>query len=358
MKLAIDAGHGINTAGKRTPDDIREWTLNDRVLRGFEAEIKKYNDVQVVRLDDPTGKTDVSLVNRTNKANAENADYLISFHHNAYTGSWGNHGGTETLIQRSGGKDEELAKTLNDAIVATLGLRNRGVKVQNLHMNRESKAVSCLVEVGFMDSNTDMIIRNAVQGHAVGVNMAVAFANKYGLKLIEDAPTPPETSKKTNAEIAEEVKLGKWGNGDARKAALVNAGYDYYAIQAIINGSSPAPTPPPAPVKKTNVQIADEVINGKWGNDPKRSEDLKKAGYDPVAIQTEVNKKLGGSKPTATPIKKGDKVSVVNNVQYNGGRFSVLRSSYDVIEIKGDRVVIGVGKAVTVAINVVNLKKV
>lgn len=27
MKIALDAGHGYNTAGKRTPDGIREWTL-------------------------------------------------------------------------------------------------------------------------------------------------------------------------------------------------------------------------------------------------------------------------------------------------------------------------------------------
>ena len=28
---------------------------------------------------------------------------------------------------------------------------------------------------------------------------------------------------------------GKWGNGDARKAALTNAGYDYAKVQARVN---------------------------------------------------------------------------------------------------------------------------
>lgn len=51
-------------------------------------------------------------------------------------------------------------------------------------------------------------------------------------------------------------------------------------------------------------------------------------------------------------------LAVVNNVQYNGGRFGVHHANYDVIQINGDRVVIGKGKVVTAAVNVINLKKV
>lgn len=41
--------------------------------------------------------------------------------------------------------------------------------------------------------------------------------------------------KKSNDEIANEVLAGKWGNGDDRKRRLQAAGYDYNAIQAIVN---------------------------------------------------------------------------------------------------------------------------
>lgn len=41
--------------------------------------------------------------------------------------------------------------------------------------------------------------------------------------------------KKSNDEIAKEVLAGKWGNGDDRKRRLQAAGYDYNAIQAIVN---------------------------------------------------------------------------------------------------------------------------
>ena len=71
---------------------------------------------------------------------------------------------------------------------------------------------------------------------------------------------------------------------------------------------TPKPTPAPAPAKKSNDTIANEVIAGKWGNNPQRAQKLKAAGYDPNAIQALVNQKLGAkSKPAAkpsTPAKK------------------------------------------------------
>ena len=43
------------------------------------------------------------------------------------------------------------------------------------------------------------------------------------------------TQTKTVDELAREVIDGKWGNGDARKKALKEAGYDYSAVQAKVN---------------------------------------------------------------------------------------------------------------------------
>lgn len=46
---------------------------------------------------------------------------------------------------------------------------------------------------------------------------------------------PANSNKKTVSEIAEEVIEGKWGNGSDRWARLVNAGYDYNEVQAEVN---------------------------------------------------------------------------------------------------------------------------
>lgn len=49
-------------------------------------------------------------------------------------------------------------------------------------------------------------------------------------------PTPTVTAdKKSNEEIAGEVIAGKWGNGNERLKKLSNAGYDYSAVQKIVN---------------------------------------------------------------------------------------------------------------------------
>lgn len=42
-------------------------------------------------------------------------------------------------------------------------------------------------------------------------------------------------TKKSNEEIAKEVVAGKWGNGNKRKTALTKAGYDYTTIQSLVN---------------------------------------------------------------------------------------------------------------------------
>lgn len=46
---------------------------------------------------------------------------------------------------------------------------------------------------------------------------------------------PQSTSKKSNEDIATEVIRGDWGNGQDRKNRLASAGYDYSAIQSIVN---------------------------------------------------------------------------------------------------------------------------
>ena len=88
---------------------------------------------------------------------------------------------------------------------------------------------------------------------------------------------------KTNREVAEEVIAGKWGNGQERKDRLTEAGYDYSKIQEAVNELLR---------KKTTTEIALEVIDGKWGNGQERKDRLKAAGYNPSTIQKAVNKLL------------------------------------------------------------------
>ena len=70
----------------------------------------------------------------------------------------------------------------------------------------------------------------------------------------------------------------------------------------------------PQPTRKTNDQLADEVIAGQWGNGADRKKRLTDAGYDYDAVQKAVNQKMNTKKQTAHVyyvVKRGDTLSCI-----------------------------------------------
>lgn len=70
----------------------------------------------------------------------------------------------------------------------------------------------------------------------------------------------------SNYDIAKEVISGKWGNGEDRKQRLTAAGYDYDAVQSIVNslikdGYTPDPEPDPEPELLT-IDYDPEIYKG------------------------------------------------------------------------------------------------
>lgn len=118
-------------------------------------------------------------------------------------------------------------------------------------------------------------------------------ADKYGLKVFDEKGNLvyPEIkiSQKPIDDIAQEVLNGLWGNGQDRKGRLTKAGYDYSVIQNKVNEIV-------INVKKSNLKpievIAREVINGNWGNGQERKNRLQQAGYDYNKVQEKVNKMI------------------------------------------------------------------
>lgn len=107
-----------------------------------------------------------------------------------------------------------------------------------------------------------------------------------GYNGFKKSSTPKKTDekKKNIDEIAQEVIAGKWANDPDRKKKLAEAGYDAVAVQKRVNEILSQ--------KKSVDQIADEVIAGKWGNGDERKSKLTKAGYDYAAVQKRVNEKF------------------------------------------------------------------
>ena len=219
VKVAWCAGHGgyVDKAkkidaksGKRTPDGELEWEFNDIVGRAFAKELALYEGVVTKRYDDPTGKTDVPLITRTNGANSWGADYYISFHQNAYQSVWGNHSGLETYIApNASAESRKLAEVLQAAQLRVYGLRDLGIKTENFHIVRETKMPAALVEGPFMDSVIDIkILRNKLKLEEAGREMAKAFASWKGLKRTTNTNEGPKES--------EEIMLNATGRTEIR----------------------------------------------------------------------------------------------------------------------------------------------
>lgn len=81
----------------------------------------------------------------------------------------------------------------------------------------------------------------------------------------------------------------------------------YRDLIAEINGTTPQPAPQPA--RKSNEEIADEVIAGRWGNGQDRIDRLTAEGYDYNTIQNIVNDKLGYHQEQTYVVKPGDTLS-------------------------------------------------
>ena len=84
--------------------------------------------------------------------------------------------------------------------------------------------------------------------------------------------------------IANEVVQGLWGNGQERFNNLSNAGYDAQAVQDKVNDLLNAEN-----TSKDLDTLANEVLQGLWGNGQERFNNLSNAGYDAQAVQDKVN---------------------------------------------------------------------
>ena len=249
-KLAIVAGHYLNTPGKRCdpaldPNQTREWWLNNRVATYFQNEITKYDGITVKRFDDTTGKTDISLKERTDAANAWGADFYLSFHHNA--GVNGGTGGGIVVFVYSGTTDKETLawqKELYNALIAKTGLKgNRSTPLakSNLHECRETKMPAVLLELGFMDSKTDVpIILTDDFAKKCAMACVEVVVKRWGLKkkTTTSNTTTTSTTAKTYKVVTSISKYSTAADAKAQKNAKSDklAAGTYYIFSKYPNG--------------------------------------------------------------------------------------------------------------------------
>lgn len=163
FKLALNAGHGANTAGKRClksidKNETREWVLNNRICCKIENILSQYDGIEVKRMDDTTGQVDKMISTRAKSANLFKADLYLSIHHNAGING-GSGGGIVAYTYLN--VDETTTnwqRLFYNAAVNATGLKgNRASPLSKADFGecRMTSMPAILMECGFMDSTAD-----------------------------------------------------------------------------------------------------------------------------------------------------------------------------------------------------------
>lgn len=240
MKIMLDAGHGYNTPGKRSPDGMREYEFSRAVANYARQLLVNYKNVTVYFSH--SDQEDVSLRERTDKANRLDVDIFVSIHANAYgSGGWNNTGGIETYVYPTRPPlAYELAQKIQRNLVLSTGLENRGVKTADFHVLRETKMDAVLAECGFMTNQEEVkLLRSETYRKTVAEAIVKALIDQFKLQpLTNAAPSIALAPTKSPALTANKSAGGRYKvqagafddeqNAQELAERLRKAGFDAY----------------------------------------------------------------------------------------------------------------------------------
>lgn len=185
-KIYIDPGHGGGSVGA-TYKGRKEQDDCLRLCKAVKNLLSTQKDVEV-RL---SRETDVnpSILARCKEANEWGADYFSSIHRNAFSPNQAQ--GVEAWVYskvKQGGETYTQAENLVKTICVDTPFKSRGVKFgapsyADYGVNRLTKMSSCLLEVGFIDSDSDNIIFDAYFSE-MALAIAKALMQNVGLEYV------------------------------------------------------------------------------------------------------------------------------------------------------------------------------
>ena len=193
MKILIDNGHGLMTAGKRSPDGLfREPFYNREIARRIVADLKDrgYDAELLVPEDD-----DISLAERVRRVNAtclllgKQNVILFSIHINAAGNGtkWLTATGWSAYTCIGQTQSDKLAECLYQAAIKSFPARrirtdysdNDPDWEENFYILRKSHCIAVLSENFFMDSHYDLKFLQSRAGKHVIINIHVEGIAEY-----------------------------------------------------------------------------------------------------------------------------------------------------------------------------------
>jgi N-acetylmuramoyl-L-alanine amidase len=242
MKIMLDAGHGFNTSGKRSPDGMREYEFNRAVANYAKELLDGYQNVTVYFAH--SDQTDIPLQQRTNNANRLGVDIYVSIHANAAGNGWSDAHGIETFVYVSRPPlSVALATKIQNHLIARTGLRNRGVKTADFHVLRETNMDAVLIECGFYTNQEEIkLLRSESYRRTCAEAIVAALVEQFGLIGISrpapapaptpaPAPAPTPSPAPTPATGLYKIQVGAFkqrNNAESFSARLKNDGFQNF----------------------------------------------------------------------------------------------------------------------------------
>ena len=178
--IFLDYGHGGNDSGA-VCENVKEKDLNFQIGQRVKHHIERHGQTVIESRSDDTNP---SLSSRSLKANVNNVDLAVSIHCNSFSDT--SVCGLETYTYGKGTRELQLAKCVHNALIKDgLYTKNRGIKQGDLHMVREIKTASILVELGFISNKTDReMLLNNIEKYAE--SLARGILSFYDIMYSED----------------------------------------------------------------------------------------------------------------------------------------------------------------------------
>jgi N-acetylmuramoyl-L-alanine amidase len=234
FKVALNAGHYLGTLGKNCPKSLdpnmtKEWVLNNRVVTKMQNLLSAYEDIEVLRVDDPTGRTQQSFTEKRKIVNDWGADFYEGVHHNALGRTFDGGGISAFVTIDPTAESVEWRDALYYEAVKETGLKgNRADPLVERDL-KELRCLNCpavLMECGFMDSTVDCP-QVLTEEYADKIAKAFVAVNveKSGAKIksaAEPQKTPTETAKTVTINLPI-LKCGSRGEAVRSLQTILNA---------------------------------------------------------------------------------------------------------------------------------------
>ncbi|PER03265.1 N-acetylmuramoyl-L-alanine amidase [Bacillus cereus] len=175
-KIFIDPGHGGKDSGASFNNLVeKDWTLEVSTL--IYQKLKNFNvDVKMSRSSDIY----VGLLERARQANLWNANIFISLHVNAGGGT----GFESYRYLKTDDKTLQMHTIIHQNIMNQIskhGMRDRGMKVENFAVLRQTTMPAILLEAGFCDSSDIEKLNNNAYKQAFSNGLVYALSEIFDL---------------------------------------------------------------------------------------------------------------------------------------------------------------------------------